>query len=93
MSSAHLLKISERSGHVNVFNFGFKVASYKIIFSTTPWPFTPKYALVTLAVMPKYPLLHFGYTRVKGDQLSSMAIKIIVPCKSFTDKSRSTITP
>ena len=51
MSCAHLLKISERSGHVNLFNCGLKVASNKIIFSTFYY---------TLAVYPKIRFSHFG---------------------------------
>ena len=51
MSSTHLLKNSERSGHVNLFNFGFKVASNKTIFSTFYY---------TLAVYPKIRFSHFG---------------------------------
>ena len=52
MSSTHLLKISERSRHVNWFNFGFKVASNKTIFSTLYYTLAvyPTYALVTSAV-------------------------------------------
>ena len=57
MSSTHLRKISEISGHVNLFNWGFKVASNKknLVRFTTLWPFTPKYALVTLAVLAEIP--------------------------------------
>ena len=51
MSSTHLLKISERSGHYNLFDFGFKFASNKIIFSTLYY---------TLAVYPKIRFSHFG---------------------------------
>ena len=51
MSSTHLLKNSERSGHVNLFNCGFKVASNKTIFSTFYY---------TLAVYPKIRFSHFG---------------------------------
>ena len=51
MSSTHLQKISERSGNVNLFNFRFKVASNKTIFSTFYY---------TLAVYPKIRFSHFG---------------------------------
>ena len=51
MSSTHLRQISERSGHVNSFNWVFKVASNKKNFSTFYY---------TLAVYPKIRFSHFG---------------------------------
>ena len=57
MSSTHLPKISERLRNVNLFNFGFKVASNKTIFGKLYYTLavTPKYALVTLAVQAEIP--------------------------------------
>ena len=59
--STHLLNILERSGHINLFNLGFKVA-------ITHFGRLTQNALKSLlpAFTPKYPLLHFGSTRVRG---------------------------